>query len=114
MDNKMKYELKSLFEHMISVSDLGRGKASKVVQEIRENNEQYIVVKNNKPQAVMLSVDEYSELIEAKEELQLLSIAIERSKNFKEEDMLSWEQVIKNDGLSETEINKLINKVDIE
>lgn len=60
-------DLRSVFDCMISVSELGRGQASKVIQAIEENGNPYIVVKNNKPQAVIISVDEYIELMKAKD-----------------------------------------------
>ncbi len=54
---------------MISVSELGRGQASKVIQAIEEDGNPYIVVKNNKPQAVIISINDYVELMRAKDML---------------------------------------------
>jgi len=55
---------------MISVSELGRGQASKVIQAVEEQGNPYIVIKNNKPQAVIISINEYTELLRAKEMLE--------------------------------------------
>lgn len=71
MSNR-RIDLRGALSRMISVSDLGRGKASKVIQEVESHKGQYIVVKNNKPMAIILSVEEYNELLEKKEELGLL------------------------------------------
>jgi len=60
-------DLRKVFDCMISVSELGRGQASKVIQAIEENGNPYIVVKNNKPQAVIISVDDYIELMKTKD-----------------------------------------------
>lgn len=60
-------DLRKVFECMISVSELGRGQASKVIQSIEEEGNPYIVVKNNKPQAVIISVNDYLELMKAKD-----------------------------------------------
>ncbi|NLP44537.1 MAG: type II toxin-antitoxin system Phd/YefM family antitoxin [Peptococcaceae bacterium] len=63
-------DLRRVFDCMISVSELGRGQASKVIQAIEEQGHPYIVVKNNKPQAVIISINEYTELMRAKEMLE--------------------------------------------
>lgn len=62
-------DLRRVFDCMISVSELGRGQASKVIQLVEETGNPYIVVKNNKPQAVILSIDDYTDLMKAKETL---------------------------------------------
>lgn len=51
----------------ISVSELSRGMASKVIKDVNENKEQYIVLKNNKPQAIILPVEEYIDLLNIQE-----------------------------------------------
>jgi len=56
-------DLRRVFDCMISVSELGRGQASKVIQAVEDEGNPYIIVKNNKPQAVIISIHEYSELM---------------------------------------------------
>lgn len=56
-------DIRDVLEHIISVSELGRGKASQVIQNVEKNGDQYIVVKNNKPQAIIVSIEEYTELL---------------------------------------------------
>jgi len=63
-------DLRKIFDCMISVSELGRGQASKVIQAVEEQGNPYIVIKNNKPQAVIISINEYTELLRAKEMLE--------------------------------------------
>jgi prevent-host-death family protein len=65
-------DLRKIFDCMISVSELGRGQASKVIQAVEDNGNPYIVVKNNKPQAVIISIDEYTELMRAKDMLRTM------------------------------------------
>lgn len=62
-------DLRKVFDCMISVSELGRGQASKVIQAIEEDGNPYIVVKNNKPQAVIISINDYVELMRTKDML---------------------------------------------
>ena len=65
-------EIISKYKCIISVSDLARGLASKVLETIKENNETYVIVKNSKPSAVIISPEEYTDLVEARESLKLL------------------------------------------
>lgn len=60
-------DLRKVFDCMISVSELGRGQASKVIQAIEEDGNPYIVVKNNKPQAVIISINDYVDLMRTKD-----------------------------------------------
>lgn len=80
MTEAPKTDLRDVFEKLISVSDLSRGMASKIIQRVEKDKEQYIVVKNNKPKAIILSLEEYTELIKAKEDLQLLQLTDSRIK----------------------------------
>lgn len=66
-------DLRQVFKCMISVSELGRGQASRVIQAVEENKNSYIVVKNNKPQAVIISIDEYSSLLHANDILKSMN-----------------------------------------
>ncbi|ADL08324.1 type II toxin-antitoxin system Phd/YefM family antitoxin [Thermosediminibacter oceani] len=108
------FDLKDLVSYMISVSDLGRGKASKIIEEVANRKEHYIIIKNNKPQAVIIPIDQYDELMEAQEELELLQLAIERMKNLKEEDLIPFDEALKEASLNEKELEQYIDLVEIE
>ena len=99
-----KHDLRNIINKLISVSDLSRGMASKIIQRIGKNKEQYIVVKNNKPEAVIMSINEYIDLMEAKENFELLQIAQERTKDLKEEDLISFEEILRKRRLNERRI----------
>ena len=105
-------DLRPAINHMISVSELGRGQASRVVQDVEKSKEQYIVVKNNKPQAALISIDEYMSLMESKEELELLLVANDRMKTQK--DSINFEQILDEFGLTENELVQIESDVDIE
>lgn len=105
-------DLRPAINHMISVSDLGRGQASRVIQDVEKSKEQYIVVKNNKPQAVLISIEEYMSLMESKEELELLLVANDRMKIQKES--IDFEQILDEFGLTENELDQIESDVDIE
>lgn len=94
MSGVSKTDLRHVIGKLISVSDLSRGMASKIIQKVGKDKEQYVVVKNNKPEAVILSVEEYMEHMEAKEDLELLQIADNRLKNYVPEETASHDDVL--------------------
>jgi PHD/YefM family antitoxin component YafN of YafNO toxin-antitoxin module len=114
MSEIVKTDLREILGKLISVSDLSRGMASKIIQQVGENKEQYIVMKNNKAEAVILSIEEYVELSEARENLELLQIANERIKNFKPEESFSHDDILKMYNISEEKLDKLMDTVEIE
>jgi prevent-host-death family protein len=107
-------DYRGALDHIISVSDLGRGKASKVIQNVNVKKEQFIVVKNNKPQAVIISVDEYNELLEVREELELLLEATKRVKNKNENDYVDFKDILKEFSITEEELDEIEDSVEIE
>jgi len=63
---------------------------------------------------VILSVDEYSNLIEAKEDFELLKLSIDRIKNSDPESRFGIGDVIKEFGYSDKELEALEDEVDID
>lgn len=51
-----------LTERLVPVSDFSQGKAGKIFADVYENNMEYIVLKNNQPTAVIISIQEYKNL----------------------------------------------------
>lgn len=58
----MSKTLMELAEHLVPISDFSQGKAGKIFKDVSENNNQYIVLKNNQPTAVLLSMQEYKNM----------------------------------------------------
>jgi PHD/YefM family antitoxin component YafN of YafNO toxin-antitoxin module len=56
--------LTGVLERMVSVTDFSRGKAPKILNKVVEENENYYIIKNNKPIAIILSIQEYKKLID--------------------------------------------------
>ena len=51
--------LLDLTERLVPISDFSQGKAGKIFNDVAENNHEYIILKNNQPTAVLVSVKEY-------------------------------------------------------
>lgn len=119
----MKYSLGEFAEKLISVSDFSQGKAGKIISEVAENNSEYIIMKNNQPTAVLISVKEYNEIqgklsklesfLEDIEDLRLLHIANERMKN-PDINWTSFEDWVAEAGFTMEEIDELCESVEIE
>jgi prevent-host-death family protein len=114
MPEGSKTDLRDIIGKLISVSDLSRGMASKIIQKVGKDKEQYIVVKNNKPEAVILSVDEYMELMEAKEDLELMQLAESRMRNYVPEETASHDDILNRYNIKEEKLDKLMETVEIE
>jgi prevent-host-death family protein len=61
MSDKKKKGKYDFVPEMVSTSELQRG-AGRVIDAVREGGEPYYVVRNNTPQAVLLSLEEYEKL----------------------------------------------------
>jgi prevent-host-death family protein len=61
MSDKKKKGKYEFVPEMVSTSELQRG-AGRVIDAVREGGEPYYVVRNNAPQAVLLSLKEYEKL----------------------------------------------------
>lgn len=66
--------------HTVPISDFNRGKAGKIFSDVKTSG-LTVVMKNNAPECVLLSPDDYSKLIERLENAELLAIASERLKD---------------------------------
>ena len=85
-----------------------------MIQDVEKNKDQYIVVKNNKPQAVILSVDEYNNLMEAREELELLLMATNRINESNPSEYSSLKSVMEEFDIDDSELEELVESVEIE
>lgn len=91
-----------------------------IFSDVAENNNEYIVLKNNQPTAVVISVQEYKNIqekiarfenfLEKIEEIQLLKTAETRDTN----SSIPFDDFIKSEGISIKDIEKLVESVEIE
>lgn len=66
----------SLLDNIVSISSFGRGKASMNFEKVKSGP--LIVMKNNTPEAVIVTADEYKRLVNKEEDYDLLVLALER------------------------------------
>lgn len=116
----MSVTLLDLTERLVPISDFSQGKAGKIFNDVAENNNEYIVLKNNQPTAVLLSVKEYRDtqekvakleaILEKIENIRLLKLAESRAKD----NTSSFETFVNDQGFSMEELEELSESVEIE
>ena len=107
-------------ERLVPISDFSQGKAGKIFSDVAENNKQYIVLKNNQPTAVLISIEEYKEtqkklerlekFLEAVENMRLLKLAESRSTT----ETISFEDLVAQEGFTIEEIDELAESIELE
>lgn len=119
-DVVMSLVLANMTENLIPVSDFSQGKAGKIFTDVAKNNKEYIVLKNNQPTAVVLSIKEYKEtqkklaklesLLEAIENAHLLKMAMSRENS----NSMDFEKFVAEQGYSMDELEEMTESVEIE
>ena len=116
--------LVEMMGHLVPISDFSKGKTAKIFNDIKKNRSDYIVLKNNQPSAVLMSVENYSEMItkarkmeallEKIEDARLLLEAGKRAAKYNRENSFTQESILSELGIAEQEIDRLADSVEIE
>ena len=96
----------------IPISQFNRGLAGQIFNDVKKNGAK-IVIKNNIPEAVILSTDEYIKNQQEIEDLKLLLLAKERFENTSPQEYVSSETVDEMFGFNEDDL-KDANEVELE
>lgn len=75
----MNLSILELTEKLVPISDFSQGKAGKIFSDVYNNNSEYIVMKNNQPTAVVMSVEAYKEMQEKIARLETYKKLVENS-----------------------------------
>lgn len=108
--------LLDLTERLVPISDFSQGKAGKIFHDVVENNNEYIVLKNNQPTAGLVSASEYRDpqkkvaMLEKIENIRLLKLAESRA----DDDTTLFESFVNQQGYSMEELEKLSESVEFE
>ena len=116
----MSMALMDFTERLVPISDFSQGKAGRIFADVAENNNEYIVLKNNQPTAVLVSLKEYREtqekvskmekLLEAVENIRLLKLVESRDID----NTTSFESFVEEEGFSMDELKELAESVEFE
>ena len=112
--------LLELTERLVPISDFSQGKAGKIFSDVAKNNREYIVLKNNQPTAVVISLQEYKEtqekiakfekILEKVDEIRLMRLAEIRANN----NSMPFEDFVNEQGFSMEELEELAGSVELE
>jgi antitoxin StbD len=78
----------------LSATDLSKKTASTLDSLEKGESEKLIILKNNAPKAVLLSIEAYRAMQEEMEDLRLTALALARMKSFREENAISHEEMM--------------------
>lgn len=84
--------IRSAIENTISISLFNRGLAGKIFEEVKRCGAK-VVMKNNTPECVLLSPDEYIRLLDEANDARLLALASQRMTHFNPDTAISQEEV---------------------
>lgn len=86
--------IRSAIENTIPISLFNRGLAGKIFDEVKRYGAK-VVMKNNTPECVLLSPEEYIQLLDEVNEARLLTLATQRMSHFNPDTLISQEQIDK-------------------
>lgn len=104
-------DLTSALTKTVSITNFNKGMAGKIFQDVKENGAK-VVIKNNNPECVLVSPDEYLKMVEAINEYELLMLATQRDDKMNPQNLLNEEEVLKQLDITSDELKDV--KVDIE
>ncbi len=85
---------------IVPVTLFNRGQAGKIFSEVKKGSAK-IVMKNNEPEAVLISPEKYIELSDKAEDYDLIQMVYERMDNDDRTGSASFEEVLAESGMSE-------------
>lgn len=91
-------------QNTISITQFNRGLAGKIFQEVKQSGAK-VVMKNNTPECVLISPDEYVRLMDEVNDARLLALAVKRMENFNPNNTLSEKQVMEDLGISDDDLS---------
>ena len=84
--------IRSAIENTIPISLFNRGLAGKIFDDVK-NHGAKVVMKNNTPECVLLSPEEYIRLLDEANDAKLLAVATERMSHFDSANLITQAQV---------------------
>lgn len=87
----------------IPISMFNRGLAGKIFEEVKKMGAK-VVMKNNVPECVLISPEEYIKLIDELNDARLLAMANERMANFNPDYLISEEEHKKKYGITDDDL----------
>lgn len=104
--------IRTILEGTVPISSFNKGLAGKIFDEVKQTGAK-VVMKNNSPECILLSPDEYLKLLDEVNEARLLILANQRMANFNPESLTGIEELNERYKISAEELNNT-EKVEFE
>lgn len=91
--------------NLIPLSDFNKGEAGKIFGAIKKSNQPKIVLRHNRPECIIISTENYAQMVEELEDLRDYKLAVERL--MKDSKTLSYEEVLKALEMTQAEIDNV-------
>lgn len=98
--------VRSAIENTVSISQFNRGQAGKIFEDVKQSGAK-VVMKNNVPECVLMSPENYIALLDALEDAQLQVLAMERLANYDPEKLISQEEINRKYGITQEELDAM-------
>lgn len=98
--------VRSAIENTVSISQFNRGQAGKIFEDVKQSGAK-VVMKNNMPECVLMSPENYIALLDALEDAQLQMLAMERLANYDPTKTLSQEEINRKYGITQEELDAM-------
>ena len=94
----------SAIQRTVPISQFNRGLAGKIFSDVRSTGSK-VVIKNNEPEVVLVSPDQYIEIMDALNDYELLALALERLEHYDASTVLPEEKVWARLGITDDDLN---------
>ena len=99
-------DISSALRSTIPISLFNRGMAGKVFEDVRRQGAK-VVMKNNSPECVLLSPEEYLRLIDEVNDAKLAALAAQRMQGFDPADAIPAEEVYRQNGITKAALDSM-------
>lgn len=95
-----------LLDNIVPISDFSHGKSSAAFSRVDDGNP-VVVLRHNVPAYVIVTPEEYRKAKESEEDLELLSLALERTSRTNLDDCLTFDQFLDEFGVTREELEQM-------
>ena len=95
-----------LLDNIVPISDFSHGKSSAAFSRVDDGNP-VVVLRHNVPAYVIVTPEEYRKAKESEEDLELLSLALERTSRTNLDDCLTFDQFLDEFGVTREELDQM-------
>ena len=98
--------VKGIMENVVPISSFNKGIAGKIFEEVKHSGMK-VVMKNNSPECVLLSPEEYLRLIDEVNDAKLAALAAQRMQGFDPADAIPAEEVYRQNGITKAALDSM-------